>query len=257
MVTSLPLPEIAAAAIRLIRTLKDSNISAKLFGSCAMWHIAERSRPLLFSAGRFPEDIDLVVRHSDLPTLLSFLKRAGWIEDEWLRANSGGSRARFSQPNLSMPILDVWVGKLRMAQTLDIEESMDLCEVSLPITDLVLSKLQIHHLTSKDALDLLALLNAFEFSGDPCRRLDSERISSIVYNSWGWYHSIEQSAREFVQFSQQMKSQSTIDELQSANISKVLDSILDVSASTPKTVLWYLRRLIGHKIQWYATFEAL
>jgi hypothetical protein len=185
MVTTLPLPEVVAAAIRLIQTLKDSNITAKLFGSCAMWHIAQRSRPLLFSAARFPEDIDLVIRHGDLATFLSFLKKAGWIEDEWLRANSGGSRARFSQPNLSMPILDVWVGKLRMAQTLDIEKSIDLCEVSLPITDLILSKLQIHHLASKDAVDLFALLNAVEFSGDLCHGLDNERISSIVCNSWG------------------------------------------------------------------------
>jgi len=58
--------------------------------------------------------------------------------------------------------VDVFLDKFRMEQSLDFRQRLRLDDVTIPITDLLLTKLQIVELNEKDLKDIVAILEDHE-----------------------------------------------------------------------------------------------
>ena len=78
--------------------------------------------------------------------------------------------------------------RFAMCHELDLTERLDGGELTLPLADLLLTKLQVVRLNKKDVLDLFALLGDHDFGSDD---IDLGRILAVTRGDWGFEHTID------------------------------------------------------------------
>jgi hypothetical protein len=92
---------------------------------------------------------------------------------------------------------------------------------SVSLADLLLTKLQVFHITGKDLADALCLLadHGVADSDGEAEAISLPRLTSVLAADWGFCHTVE------------------------------------AIAAAPKSRAWKLRSRIGERIKWYETPE--
>jgi hypothetical protein len=244
--------EIETYAADLCRAAEADGISLRLFGSCAISIKCAQYCEIFNRCKRRPKDIDAVVRRTDRNRLRSMLLARGWEENLELTAQTDGNQLRFRDPKSNLP-LDVCVDTLRFSQTLDVRKRIELDSPTLPVADLLLSKLQIRDLTISDLSDLIALLYAVPPNDSDANSIDLCRIVDVTRHSWRWYTSVMLS----LQTVDQALGNSPCD-LTHADQRLVglrLKIIENRMVEAPKTLPWKMRSIIGQSLPWYDKVE--
>ena len=103
----------------------------------------------------------------------------------------GATRLNFHDPERDRPV-DVLLDRFAMCHELDLADRIDGGELTLPLADLLLTKLQVVRLNDKDALDLFAMLGDHAFGSDD---IDLGRILAVTRGDWGFEHTIHGTLR--------------------------------------------------------------
>ena len=72
--------------------------------------------------------------------------------------------------------MDVFFDKFRMDHTVDFRQRLGLDDLTIPITDLLLTRVQIVKVTEKDAKDIVAILEDHELGS-----MDDREVPNIEY----------------------------------------------------------------------------
>jgi hypothetical protein len=145
--------------------------------------------------------------------------------------------------------MDVWLEVFRMAHTFNFKERLELDYPTLPLSDLLMTKLQIVQLNEKDLRDIICLLIDHDLSRSDSDRekINVSRLVEETSNNWGVYKTF-------------MINLSKVNELASnyidseANLQSILKKVEEISNSIetePKTLAWRVRAKIGEKRPWY------
>ena len=240
--------EIVNKAIRLCEALKSTGVEFRLFGSCAIRLRCKTSTGILDRLNRHPKDIDGVVLLAGRNRLRAMLLDSGWEDDIQLMAQTDGQQMRFLHAQDRI-VLDVSVDALRYCQTLDVRGRFGLDWPTLPLADLLLSKLQIHELATNDVVDILALVSAFEASElDDCSPHLS-RVVSIASHSWRWYKSLTHSLSAAADAITSAQFRLNHDER--SLIGSRIQMIQRTLITAPRTMSWQLRAMFGNVVPWY------
>ena len=190
-----PIPAIVKEAIGLAERLS-AQTSFRLIGSCAIWYLCTPKHSWLQSVGRMPKDIDAVILRTHVPALARLLSAEGWMDDVEIRTWSEGERLRYLN-STSQTVLDICVDRLRFCQVLDVRNVIMECPITLPVTEVFLSKVQISSKTESDLIDLTALLNSFG-SSSRTFGFDAARLRRLMADSWRWQYAFENAASELL-----------------------------------------------------------
>lgn len=191
------------------------------------------------------KDLDFAVNKRGARFLDDTFQKLGWKEDSYFNALHGANRMLYYyEENLQA---DIFVGEFEQCHKLEFKDRLKLSSPTLPISDLLLTKLQIHELNYKDVQDIVSLVLDHDFG----RLTQSERpelnyIIQITDSDWGWYTTvhdnlvaIEPMLEEFLYG----KPMETV----IANITWIRTAI----ENAPKSLGWKMRSTIGRKVQWY------
>ena len=150
--------------------------------------------------------------------------------------------------------VDVFWDSLTAANhPIDFRGRLEVDPVSVPLTELLLEKLQIVSFSRKDLLDTILLLKAHNVSEkDEPEAISAGRVSKLLASDWGFWYTVttnlaglEKYIKEMGELSPQEK-----DEL----VSKI-QQIQSAVASEPKSLRWKLRSLTGTRRRWYNPVE--
>ena len=166
---------------------RDAGLSLRLFGSCAIFIKCEHNIHIFQAHKRYPKDIDGVILEQDRGQLRKLLVENGWHEDIELAAQTDGKRLTFYLNNNT---LDICIDKLQFAQTLNIKNRILIDYPTLPAADLLLTKLQIQHLTRNDIIDIYVLLVSLMIVKGDETEININRITSLTSSSWRWYQAV-------------------------------------------------------------------
>jgi hypothetical protein len=222
------------AALRLIDRARAEGIEARLIGGLAILHhdaeLRERggSRPI--------NDIDLMVPSGQHHLVARVLTQAGYTAEERFNALNGHRRMVFHGPDWD---LDVLVGIFEMCHRIDMTTRFDLDYPTLPVTDLLLTKLQIVKLNAKDAGDTVDLVAAHPLGEGPGDQIDLTYLRSLVRDDWGLWRTITGTIATVVATE---PSTAVVERL------RQLNAALD---ATPKSTRWKLRARVGDRVAWY------
>lgn len=229
-----------AEAVRLISGAARQSMVLRALGSVGVkMHCASASSELE-SRGRSPKDIDLVTRKQDRKAMRSFFEDQGYEADRDMLVAMEGTRYLFRHP--SGIDIDLWVDVLDFCHKHDVRARMG-SGPSLPIEDLLLSKLQIVELTDNDRHDLAVILGTHEVGapGDP-EVIDLEYVAGVLATDWGYWRTVTGNLR-------------SIKEGQSADVMDRIERLEQAIGSHPKSVKWKARSVVGERSQWWSDVD--
>ena len=143
-------------ALELISAAQAEGIPLKLVGGMAVRYLCPEFPPRL----REGQDLDLASTGTVRKNLTNFLTNRGLVADKNFNALYGHKQLYFHSSDNAQTI-DILVDSFEMCHVLEFKERLSRLPQTLDPADLLLSKLQIVELNSKDAQDICYLLAKF------------------------------------------------------------------------------------------------
>jgi len=175
----------------------------------------------------------------------------GYREDPRIAAIPGLRRSLFRHSEEVR--CDVFYDVLEFCHTIDLRKRLSIDWPSISLADLLLQKLQIVDLTTKDVTDICLLLVEHEVSAEP-ESIDSKYISELCSKDWGLWRTLMGSLERLTSFSELDVALSDMDRATIGRRCRLLQEAID---RTAKAVRWHLRALLGERIKWYETVDEI
>jgi hypothetical protein len=200
-------------------------------------------------AGR---DIDLATRSRDRKAVSELLIGEGYEPDRQYNALYGHKQLYFMDAERRRPV-DVLVDRLEMCHRFEFADRLGVDASTLPLAELLLSKLQVVKINRKDVLDALALLAEHPLTTDDTG-INLTRIVGLTSNDWGWWRTLTGNLDGLAAF--------TTAELQPADLDlggrpsrfdlpRQIANLRAAVDEAPKSTRWKLRARVGERMPWY------
>ncbi len=200
------------------------------------------------SLARVVPDIDLITRKKDGRSLSELLVELGFEPVKMFNALHGDRRMLFMDKGKERQV-DVFLGIFEMCHTFDFSKRMAVDEVTLPLADLLLTKLQIIEINEKDYKDIVCLVldhPLSETDGDK-ERINAAYIADLCANDWGIYRTITRNLGWAKDFVQKMDWEPANRDLALQRLTTLIEMI----EKEPKSMRWKVRAKVGDRVIWY------
>jgi hypothetical protein len=211
----------------------------RLLGGVAV-HV--RSRGLHPALRREYKDLDFAITKKSSGDLQKLLRELGYEPHVTFNAMNGKERLLFfDNPNARQ--VDVFVSSFRMCHEIPLEERLGVDEQTVPLAELLLTKLQIIELNEKDVRDTVALLLEHDVTDDDAG-VNATQVATLCCEDWGLCHTI---TRNLVTLRERVAAYDVDREAVSDRVSLILDRI----EAGPKSRSWRIRAKVGERKRWY------
>ena len=175
-------PDVVVEATRLVDAANAAGCTVRVMGGVAVsLHAHGGIHPALRRTYR---DIDLVAAKKQGKPTLKMLEAAGYEPNERFNAMNGGRRlVVYDMQNGRQ--LDVFVGDFEMCHKIPIAQRLHDDPVTIPLAELLLTKLQVVHTNQKDVLDICAILLDHEIGDKDEDTVNARYIASLLAGDWG------------------------------------------------------------------------
>jgi hypothetical protein len=150
--------------------------------------------------------------------------------------------------------VDVYFDILEFCHRIELRGRLEIEEITIPLSDLVLQKLQIVRLTAKDVVDLQMLFLEHEVAAPGQNTIDGGRIASLCSRDWGLWRTLTINLDRLRSITQKTPF------LTAAERHTITERVGLIGArisSVRKTARWKLRSLVGDRVIWYEPVEDL
>jgi hypothetical protein len=251
-----PLAQTEAEADRVTTAARERGITAALVGGLAIFlRCPSAHRPPL---QRQYKDIDLVTSRAMAQRLTALLQEMGHEPDKRFNALQGGKRLFFWDAR-NQRQLDVFVDRFEMSHSFDLRGrlALDPAAPTLPLADLLLTKMQVVEINLKDMQDLAALLQDHPFTADETG-INLEYITGLTRNDWGLQRTLEKTAEKLQAPGTRpsdTEGRVTLPQLRAAepryDLAQQLHALVKGMQDAPKSMGWKLRDKVGERKRWY------
>jgi hypothetical protein len=231
-------------AVRLLAAAQEAGVRVRVLGGMG---IALHAGKLLHEAFRRKiGDIDLATPRGEGRRVSDFLTGQGYTANKTFNAMHGARRLLFyDEPNDRQ--VDVFVGTFEMCHQLPLEERLELEPMTLPLAELVLTKLQIVKLNRKDAYDLYSLLLAYDVAEHDADAINAAWIGQLCGRDWGLYRTVQINL-------ERLRAELDVPELAPSELAAIdgrVERLQEAIERAPKTAKWKLRARVGDRVRWY------
>ncbi|GAB4215353.1 MAG: hypothetical protein OHK0022_55170 [Roseiflexaceae bacterium] len=244
MTTNSPLAEIRAEAQRVVAAAQAQGLTLRLLGGLAVaLHAPSAALPALT---RPYADIDLVALARQASPAERLLAALGYQPDREFNLLNGAERLLFRDP-LHGRQVDVFVGQFNMCHRIPVAERLELEPLTLPLAELLLTKLQIVQLNEKDLRDICALLLDHPAGTGDAEMINAERVARLCGEDWGLWKTASlglERARAFA-------AGAGLDPQAQHTIEQRAAALLAALEQSPKSLRWRLRAAVGERVPWY------
>jgi hypothetical protein len=219
----------------VLAAAREAGLTLRLIGGVAV-HV--RSAGLHPALTREYKDLDFATSKKSAGDLQKLLRDMGYEPHLGFNAMNGRERLLFyDDPNQRQ--VDVFVSSFRMCHEIPLEKRLGVDEDTVPLAELLLTKLQIVELNEKDVRDTVALLLEHEVTDD-----DASHVAALCADDWGLWRTITHNL-EGVR--QHMGGYAVDHDVVSARLSTLQERI----EGEPKSRGWRLRAKVGERKRWY------
>ena len=232
-------------ALELVQAAQREHVTLRLIGGLAVRALCPSFPPRRHDR----QDLDFASTSAGRAAVTSFLASRGFEADHAFNQIHGHKQLYFRSP--SGRSIDVLIDRLEMCHALDFRDRLDRMPLTLDITDLLLTKLQIVELNDKDAADVLQLLGAYPVrDGDGSGTIGLARFGGIVGGDWGWWRTVTGNL-EWIRSLATGDGGSLMPPAPPFDPVEQLGVLLTEAERVPKSRRWRLRSLIGERVRWY------
>ncbi len=214
----------------------------RLLGGVAIKLRAPAELPSAFT--RTYADIDFVTAKKTAGAAAKLFRAEGYAPHVAFNALHGNERLLFFDEEHDRQV-DVFVGAFSMCHRIPMDERLQVDPISIPLAELLLTKLQVIELNEKDVRDTLGLLHDHPVGDEDGETVNASRLATLCCADWGLCRTITQNlvaCRDFAD-THEVPDREVVRER--------LDALLERIEAEPKTRGWKLRAKIGERKRWY------
>ena len=234
--------DVVSEGQRLLSRAQEAGVPLRLLGGVAIKLRAHAELPAAFA--RSYADLDFVTTKKAVGRTTDLLRGEGYAPHTAFNALHGGERLLFFDDDNGRQV-DVFVGAFSMCHKIPLDARIEVDPTSIPLAELLLTKLQVIELNEKDVRDTLALLHDHPVGDADGDSLNAARVAELCASDWGLWRTITQNLASCRAFAD------TIEVPDRARLDERLDALLDRIEAEPKSRAWRLRAKIGDRKRWY------
>jgi hypothetical protein len=243
------LPRVEDEAKRLLEASSERKVVLRLLGGVA---IAMRCP----SAGRDGlrrdyADMDFVAHEKQSKSIKNFFVEMEYKPRERFNAMMGRKRLIFNDV-VNQRRVDIFLDVFEMSHKFDFADRVELEALTLPLADLLVTKLQIVQINDKDLRDLTTLIVDHDVGSGDGETINGIYVARLCSNDWGIYKTFTVNLSRLGNSIDGYGLSSSEKDMVRTRIGRLADLI----EKAPKSLAWRLRARVGERVPWYELPEA-
>jgi hypothetical protein len=182
-------------------------------------------------------------RGSDVGAMLEEL---GYTGADEFNALNGHRRLMYGDERSGRQI-DVFVERFEMCHRIPVAERIDRDDVTVPLAELLLTKLQIVELNERDLVDAAALLHHHDLATHDEDTINADRIAELCAADWGLWRTSTMNLERIVAGLPALALEPGEREQIALRVARLRERI----DAEPKPRAWRLRDRVGERKRWY------
>ncbi len=235
-------------ALQLVTKANERGLILRLMGAIAFRVHCTKYQSLFSELKRVLSDIDLAAYSSQRGDILKYMCEFGY-EVDIRHAFVRGDRLILNKREAGYHV-DIFFDKLEMCHTIDFKGILTVDYPTIPLSALLLEKLQIVHLTEKDVKDVAVLLLEHEVGESDDETINLAHIAKILSDDWGFYYTATTNLKKTKELLAEFLPQR-----ERLIVSNRIDVLLKRIDEEPKAFKWKVRSCIGTRKKWYQDVE--
>jgi hypothetical protein len=250
-----PEPDFLGEARRVVSTAEEGKLILRSLGAAAFRLHCPANLQLHVRMGRELSDLDFAGYSKDRSRIEALLGNdLGYQVHASALAETQGllPDRTFFYDVRNKRVVDVFFDRLEMCHTIDFKGRLEKDYPTIPLADLLLEKLQIVKLNTKDIKDSVILLMEHPVGDSDKETVNSNYIAQLMARDWGFYHTVTTNLGKIGSYL------ATVEQLSEDQRSLVSSRIRELTIAIeqhPKTFQWKARARIGTKKKWYNDVE--
>jgi hypothetical protein len=244
---------------RIVAAARERGLTLRLLGGLA---VRDHCEVLSFCA-RDHSDLDLVGLRAESRDVAELFAALGYVERREVREATIMGQAQFVRRCVHTLAdgtgtvhtddhADVFYDVFRMDHEVDLRDRLDLEPYTVSSADLLLTKLQVARLESRDVRDVVTLLKDVPLTdGHVAGAIDLHYAAALCARDWGLWYDVTVNLRrcrdELDGFGLAATDRDRVEEAMTR-----LEVALEAA---PKTLAWRLRARLGTRVSWHAEVE--
>jgi len=240
------LPEdLLKEAIELVEEAAKRNLVLRVFGGVAVqYHCPSFQKP---SLNREIADIDLFGLSKQSPQLEKTFIDLGYIPAAKFNLYHGAKRLLFYEPKTNGR-RDIFLDFFEMCHRLDLRKRLTASNFSIPLSELLMTKLQVVEINVRDYKDIISILVDHQVSDKESQEeIDCKHISKLCSADWGLYKTSTRNLGWTRSYLEKTDLEMDLKNLANGRIEMLIGAI----EMEPKSARWKLRASIGERVSWY------
>ena len=231
-------------ARRIIDAASERGIYLRVIGGLAIkMHCPSAEHPTL---AREYADIDYVGYHKQSKAIRRLFEDLGYTPNRRFNALQGRTRLMYFHPEEECDV-DIFLDVFDMCHKLSFKGRLHLDDYTIPLPEMLLTKLQVVQMNEKDLKDIFTILADLEL-GPPGNRgvIDQEYILDLCCNDWGWYRTLTDSINKCIEMAPDY-----LKEPRKSVVVGKLQQLRNQIEERPKSLGWKMRAKVGERVRWY------
>jgi Uncharacterised nucleotidyltransferase len=229
------------AAIQIIDRAEKNGVRLRMLGGLAFKKLCPSAvDPRYF---RENKDIDLMGRREDSREIVKIMETLGYRPREvFNKLNMGQRLIYYDFANKRR--VDLFLDEFVMCHKFNFKENILAGTYTLPITQLLMTKLQVVEKTEKEYKDLTVAFYDFEVASGP-DGIRGDEIADLCSKDWGLYTTFRKSLESLEAKAAELEDNERV------RVVNGIQKLITMMDSAPKSFSWRMRARIGERTRWY------
>jgi len=232
---------------RIIEASNNAGLMLRVIGSLAFQIHCPKYGYLQAVMGRAYTDIDFAAYKKQSREIKTLMAGLEYVENREVFIISEGNRAIYENSHNNLHV-DVFFDKLDFCHVISWADRLELDAPTIPLSEMLLEKMQIVKINEKDVIDTIMLLLEHPLGEKDKETINIARVARLCANDWGLWRTttmnldkVGKLADGYPQLSEDLKSQ----------VQEQVKQALARIEAEPKSMAWRLRARVGDRVKWY------
>ena len=244
-----PLESPVEEAERVIDTAQEKGVVVRLFGGVSFWfRCPSAKRPPL---QRKYVDVDFMGHSKQSREIKQLFVSLGYIPRDKFNAIQGYRRLIFNDM-ANQRRVDIFLDVFEMCHSFNFKERLEIDAKTIPLADMLITKLQIIDVNEKDLKDMVCLFADHDVGDSDGEMINGNYLAKLCASDWGVYKTFTMNLDRLLGKADDLD----LDEETKRTVKDRMSKARRMIEEHPKELRWKMRARVGEKVKWYDLPEA-
>ena len=244
-----PLESPVEEAERVLAAAQEKGVVLRLFGGVSFWFRCPSAKhpPLQ----RSYVDVDFMGHSKQSREIKQLFVSLGYIPRDKFNAVQGYRRLIFNDM-ANQRRVDIFLDVFEMCHSFNFKERLEIDSKTIPLADMLTTKLQIIDVNEKDLKDMVCVFVDYDVGSNDGEMINGAHLAKMCASEWGVYKTFTINLDRLLE----KVSDLSLEEDAKATIRNRIIKLRKMIEDHPKDFRWKMRARVGEKMKWYELPEA-